>query len=215
MSVLKKGYNTVRFCIRDSLFNEKNRKKLINHDFSIIGSDCTAGCICKDLKVQMKSPTRNFYFEAQDYIRFCNNLKYYLSLSLASDNQPTSTSYLTAMCGDLRLFLVHYHSVEQAKIEWERRKIRVNFNSIFFLMNDRNGCTEEDIRAFDELPYENKVCFTHKPYPQYQSTYYISGSENDACLKSLMNYTPKWWIKRYYDQFDFVAWLNEGGCDWN
>lgn len=80
--------------------------------------------------------------------------------------------------------------------------------------NDRNYCTEEDIKAFDELPYDNKVCFTHIRYPQYKSTYYISGSEKDDYLKSVMDYVHQWWIKRYYDQFDFVTWLNNGGSEW-
>ena len=69
-------------------------------------------------------------------------------------------------------------------------------------------------KAFDELPYNNKVCFTHKKYPQYKSTYYIHGSEDEKYLKSMMDYVHQWWIKRYYDQFDFVDWLNQGGCNW-
>ena len=156
----------------------------------------------------MNSPTRNFYFNADDYIKFCQNLKYYLSLSLTDDMENGMHPYLTAMCGDLRLFLVHYDSVQQAKEAWERRKGRVNFDNIFFLMNDRNGCTEKDIKAFDQLPYKNKVCFTHVKYPQYKSTYYIPGSDNLDCVKSMMNYVYQWWVKRYYDNFDFVSWLN-------
>ena len=110
--------------------------------------------------------------------------------------------------------LVHYPSVEQCQKEWIRRRDRVNKKNMFFVMNDRNYCTEEDIKAFDALPYDNKVCFTHVRYPQYKSTYYISGSEKDNYLKSVMNYVHQWWIKRYYDQFDFVTWLNNGGSNW-
>lgn len=77
-------------------------------------------------------------------------------------------------------------------------------------MNDRNFCTEEHIAAFDALPYPNKICFTHVEYPQYKSTFYITGSEDAEYLDSVMNYVHQWWIKRYYDQFDFVKWLNEG-----
>ena len=206
----KDGIKNMRFLLRDTLFNKKNRKALQNKNFSIIGSDCTAGCVCKDLRIKMNSPTRNFYFEANDYIKFCQNLPYYLSLSLSDDSEPSQTEYLTAMCGDIRLFLVHYDSVQQAKEEWERRKGRVNLNNLFFLMNDRNNCSEETIKAFDELPYPNKICFTHQKYPQYKSAYYIPGSEDSEYLESLMTYIHPWWIKRYYDYFDFVSWLNHG-----
>ena len=207
-SALKEKYKNLRFEARDFLINRPNRKRLMNHSFSIIGSDCTAACVCKDLKMRMNSPTRNFYFNAGDYIKFCKNLRYYLTLSLTDDPDNGKYPYLTAMCGDLRLFLVHYDSVQQAKDAWERRKGRVNFDNIFFLMNDRNGCTEEDIKAFDGLPYKNKVCFTHVKYPQYKSTYFIPGSEDGEYVQSMMNYIHQWWIKRYYDYFDFVSWLN-------
>ena len=206
MSKIKEAYKEFRFAVRDVLYNNGNRKKLENHGFSIICSDCTAGCICKDLKEQMRSPTRNFYFNADGYIKFCQNLEYYLSLPLTDDTELVETQYLTAMCGDVRLFLVHY----EAKEEWERRKERVNYDNIFFLMNDRNFCTEEHIAEFDALPYPNKICFTHVKYPQYKSTFYITGSEDDDYLESVMDYVHQWWIRRYYDQFDFVKWLNEG-----
>ena len=210
MSKIKEAYKEFRFQIRDLLLNDGERKRLENHEFSIICSDCPAGCVCKDLNEQMRSPTRNFYFNADDYIKFCQNLEYYLSQALTEDTDPPETEYLTAMCDDVRLFLVHYDTVWQAQEEWERRKGRVNFDNIFFLMNDRNFCTEGHIAAFDELPYPNKVCFTHKEYPQYKSTFYITGSEDDEYLESVTNYVHQWWIKRYYDQFDFVKWLNEG-----
>lgn len=61
-----------------------------------------------------------------------------------------------ASLGDLKMFLVHYSSVEQCREEWNRRRERVNRENMFFVMNDRNYCTEEEIKAFDELPYNNK-----------------------------------------------------------
>lgn len=216
MSV-KALYKEIRFTLRDLIYNSRCRKKLLNNDFSLITCDCTGGCVAKDLKVRMNSPTRNFYFNADDYIKFCKNLDYYLSLTpepYAGDYSGGGSEYLMASLGDLKMFLVLYPSVEQCQKEWIRRRDRVNKKNMFFVMNDRNYCTEEDIKAFDALPYDNKVCFTHVRYPQYKSTYYISGSEKDNYLKSVMNYVHQWWIKRYYDQFDFVTWLNNGGSNW-
>lgn len=201
----------IRFYFRDLLINRRNRKRLKNHDFSIICSDCTAGCVCKDLKVRMNSPTRNFYFNADDFIKFCENLDYYLSLSPCpynGDYKENGTQYTMASLGDLKMFLVHYSSVEQAREEWDRRKIRVNQENIFFVMNDRNYCDKTYIQAFNNLPYKNKVCFTHIPYDEFECTYYITGSEKEDYLESLMVFIKQWWIKRYYDQFDWVSWLN-------
>lgn len=74
-------YKEIRFTLRDLIYNSRCRKKLLNNDFSLITCDCTGGCVAKDLKVRMNSPTRNFYFNADDYIKFCKNLDYYLSLT--------------------------------------------------------------------------------------------------------------------------------------
>lgn len=61
MSV-KALYKEIRFTLRDLIYNSRCRKKLLNNDFSLITCDCTGGCVAKDLKVRMNSPTRNFYF---------------------------------------------------------------------------------------------------------------------------------------------------------
>lgn len=77
---IKSVYKQIRFCVRDILHNKNQRNNLQNSNFSLITSDCTGGCVAKDLKVRMNSPTRNFYFNADDYIKFCKNLDYYLAL---------------------------------------------------------------------------------------------------------------------------------------
>lgn len=79
MSV-KSFIRNMRFSARDFLYNRKQRKILMNKEFSLITSDCIGGCVAKDLKVRMNSPTRNFYFNADDYIKFILNLDYYLAL---------------------------------------------------------------------------------------------------------------------------------------
>ena len=77
---LKELYKAIRYQIRDLVWNREQRNRLTNSNFSLITSDCTGGCVAKDLKVRMNSPTRNFYFNADDYIKFCKNLDYYLAL---------------------------------------------------------------------------------------------------------------------------------------
>mgnify|MGYP000581222312 FL=1 len=68
----------------------------------------------------MNSPTRNFYFNADDYIKFCKNLDYYLTLQpelYTGNYSGEGSEYLMASLGDLKMFLVHYLSVEQCRDE--------------------------------------------------------------------------------------------------
>lgn len=118
--------------------------------------------------------------------------------------------YPIASLGDLTLHLVHYKTVEEAEASWIRRVPRIDGEHMFLLMNDRNDCTYEDLQHFEALPYENKVVFTHREYPELKSAFYLPGSENDDFVKPTMNFMRQFGIYRYYDQFDFVHWFNTG-----
>ena len=55
---------------------------------------------------------------------------------------------------------MHYSTEKQAREKWNRRIKRINWEHILYKFNDQNGCTEEDIKHFVELPYKHKLCFT-------------------------------------------------------
>ena len=78
------------------------------------------------------------------------------------------------------------------------------------MFNDCAGCTDEDLKEFDELPYKNKIAFVHKEKPEIASTYYIKGFENEESVGILSRYLNNHTGKRYYDDFDYVKWFNSG-----
>ena len=81
-------------------------------------------------------------------------------------------------------------------------------NNLFVVFTDRDGCTYEDLKEFDNLSIKNKIVFTHKPYEKIKSAFYIKGFENRDSVGMCFNYmNNKKWIK-YYNQFDFVSWFN-------
>lgn len=79
------------------------------------------------------------------------------------------------------------------------------------MMTDKNGCTYEDMLAFDRLPYENKVIFTHIPYPEIKSSFYIKGFEDQNEVGILSDFKPGFWRRRWIDDFDYVSFLNGEG----
>ena len=63
----------------------------------------------------------------------------------------------------------------------------------------------------EALPIKNKVFFVNHPvdtdvFPHF---YYIKGFENQIGLGNIMTYMNTKG-QRYYDQYDFVKWFNEG-----
>ena len=76
------------------------------------------------------------------------------------------------------------------------------------LFTDRDGCTEEDLLKFDQLPFEHKKVFVNHPRPDLKSAVYIHGFEDESSVGMCMSYQKGLSYKRYYDQFDYVGWFN-------
>ena len=105
---------------------------------------------------------------------------------------------------------MHYKTEEEAKNAWTRRKERINWDNLYIIFTDRSQCTEKDLNDFDRLPYSHKVVFTHVPHPELKSAFYIKGYEKDDKVPVLSAFEDENRpVKRIYDQFDFVGWLND------
>ena len=186
------------------------RARLMNHDFSIISSSCNGGVLTSDLGVRFNSPTVNLSMPPGDFLKLVSDLPFWLSCEL-KEAQDKDTPYPVGLLnGELRIDFIHYKSFQEAKDKWERRKTRVHYENLFFMMTDRDGCTEEQIRKFDALPFANKVIFTSRQYPELKSAVWCSefaGQDEVPVLTLYRNLRGE----RLYDRyFDFVQWLNSG-----
>ncbi len=107
-------------------------QRLRSGNVTILSMNCTGGILYHDLGLRFLSPTINLYMEAEDFIRFCENLPDYLALNhLEECRDPavlSGRSYPVACLGDIKLFLVHYASVELA--EKNGTKGKKGFNGI-------------------------------------------------------------------------------------
>lgn len=145
----------------------------------------------------------------KDYIRFLRNLQFYLNCELNFIEEP-DIDYPIGVLGDVKIKFAHYATKEDAREKWIERSKRINFDNLFIMFTDRGGCTYQDLCNFDTLPYKNKVVFTHRPYPEFKSAYYIKGWEDDECVGPLFEYVNHFSLKKYYDSFDYVNWFNQG-----
>lgn len=202
-----KFYNTIAKRNR-AVINFLNRRQLKNRDFSIISSNCNGPLILHDLNLKFLTPTVNLFFFAEDFIKFIENLNYYLEQEIISIEKQ-DYHYPVGKLGDIEVHFVHYKDIEDAKEKWKERCKRLNYKNLYIMMTDRDGCTEEIIQRFDNLPYKNKVLFTHKEYKQYTSTFYIKGFENQSSVGDLYQF-QNLLGKKYYDNFDYVKWFNNG-----
>lgn len=189
------------------IYKEIKRLRLKNRTASIISANCNGTFIYHDMKLRFLSPTINLSFDMNDFVKFAGNLKYYLSLPLTEIDDPRF-DFPCGMLGDIEIRFNHYKSFDEAFKKWKARKERLNLDNIYIIGSDRDGCSYDTIKKFEGLPFKNKVIFTHKPYPEFSSAYYIKGFENEECVGVLSDFTNRFFVRRYLDSFDYVTFLN-------
>lgn len=194
--------------LRQKIIMPPKIRKLKNKDFTVIASNCNGGVLCSDLGVGFNSPTVNVWFYPDDYLRMVSNLREYMAYELIEVSDDTVPYPVGELKGNVRIYFQHYHSFEEAKAAWNRRKARMNYDNVFLMFTDRNGCTEEQLKRFDRLPYKNKIVFTCKPHPELKSCIWCQEYENQDEVPILTLYR-NWRGERLYDRyFDFVRWFN-------
>ena len=169
-----------------------------------------------DMEIAFRSPFVNLFIRASDYVRMLTDLQGYLNEELhfvkETDEIYGDITYPTAYLRDVKIYFMHYDSEEDARDAWNRRTLRINWDDLFIMFTDRSGCTQKDLVDFDNLPYRNKVVFTHVPHPEIKSAVYIRGYENEEKVGVLSDFeNNEYRVKRIYDQFDMVGWLNKNG----
>ena len=190
-----------RFFINRSL-----QRKLTNQGMTVISANCVGAFILHDLHQPFNSPFVNLYLSPQDFLRYLQNMDFYRTQPLTF--VQTEKSYPVGKLADLEIHFMHYHSEQEANEKWQLRMSRMNLDNLFIMMTDRDGVTEKDIQLFDQLPFKNKVIFTHKPYPAFKSACYIKGFEKQNQVGHIFEFSG-WNGKKYYDQFDYVKWFNQ------
>ena len=205
MNPFQKLKSAVNKCQRFSI-NRSLQLKLTNQGMTVISANCVGAFILHDLHQPFNSPFVNLYLSPQDFLRYLQNMDFYLTQALTF--VQTEKSYPVGKLADLEIHFMHYHSEQEANEKWQLRTSRMNFDNLFIMMTDRDGVTEKDIQLFDQLPFKNKVIFTHKPYPAFKSAYYIKGFEKQNQVGDIFEFSG-WNGKKYYDQFDYVKWFNQ------
>ena len=117
-------------------------------------------------------------------------------------------TYPVGKLGDIPIHFLHYNNFAEAKVKWDRRKIRINFGSLYFILVERDGCTLEDIEKFDNLCFENKLVLTAGVYPAFKSTFQLQSYKSSLEVGDCTSFVARRLGFRHMYQFDFIGWLN-------
>lgn len=189
------------------IYKEIKRLKLKNRDATIISSNCNGGFIYYDMRLPFLTPTINLSFDMNDYVRLLENLRWYMEQPI----MPCIDERFDFPCGmlaDIEIRFNHYKTFEEAVEEWEKRKKRINWDNLYVMAIDGDNCSEESLQRFDALPFNHKVIFTHCHRPDIKSAFYLKGFEDQPGVGVALHFKKQYWIRRYLDDFDYVAFLN-------
>lgn len=170
MNGLKETYYTCKRRILSRIV--KSQLDLSN--ISLIAMNCIGGVVYHDCKQKFLSPTVNLYFYPSEFIKFVNNLEYYLSLT---PRVEMGKNYPIGFLDDIKIFFMHYNTPEEALSKWEERKTRINKDRVFVIMVERDGFTDEDFENFKRINYP-KLLFTKTEKYLFDDSLYISKFKN-------------------------------------
>lgn len=210
-NILKKVWNSIMFLPREIHYGQM-RKKLTNHNFSIIASDCFGSFAYHNLKERFNSPTINLFISTDDFICFVKNLREYLASELKEikdDTKQYPVGEITYSGKAVRIDFMHYHSFEEAKEKWNERKQRVNYANIFIVQTIAGELKREMVDAFSALPYKNKLLITREndfgcdcnvTHPIFSKANYKPGE--------FLKFKTIFSCKRHMDDIDYVEFFN-------
>ena len=119
------------------LFDWKRYISLVKRPISILSDDCWGGYLYHKLYLPFSSPCINISWPKEDYIKFAQDVFYYLDQPLEMEREGELRKNLYPIgrigSGDKKIHMdfVHAACFQDAKKLWDRRKERVNRDRIF------------------------------------------------------------------------------------
>ncbi|MGN1298841.1 MAG: DUF1919 domain-containing protein [Candidatus Scatovivens sp.] len=178
---------------------EKQKSIFVRKDISLISQNCIGGIIYHDMNMKFLSPTINLYFDSKDFIKFVNNIDYYLSKDMIFLN----TQIVTGIIEDIKIYFLHYSTKEEAIEKWNERKKRIINNKIFIIQTDRDGFDEEDFENFKNIKYPKALITRNKDWEKYDFVIYLDKYKNE---KTIPDTIPK---REFYKNDKIIKLINQ------
>lgn len=179
----------------------------VNKDVSIFCNNCIGAFVAHDFRLPFNSPTVNLMIPPSDFIEYISHIDKYTGADIKEID--SDKNWPIALLGErIHIHLIHYSSVNEAAKAWFRREKRINREHCYYILVETDGCTYEDLKNFDSLPYKHKVALTHKHYPDIKCAFKIKGYESVCAVTSSYRFHPIFPF-REYDQFNWLKFLKQ------
>jgi uncharacterized protein (DUF1919 family) len=146
--------------------------------FTVISNNCWGAHVYQRLGIPYATPFIGLFMPPADYLELIGHFDELVGAELTFVRESHSASVnawrererlsypIGLLGGRAEIDFQHYHSEEEARAAWTRRRRRINPDPTrrFFKFDDREGATPAHIAAFAALELRHKVCFTARRY---------------------------------------------------
>lgn len=184
-------------------------EKLQNVSFTIFSNNCLGGVFYHDAGKRFTSPLINTALDGEDFIRFLENPRHYLTHDMEFVSWP-GHNYPIARIDDIEVRFVHYRTNEEAEKKFRERAERIDWENLFIIATNHDGLGKPELlERFDKLPYKNKIMYVSQEYPQYDWAVLVPQFKNRFQVRIMTNFAS-FNGKRYYETaFNLVDWILE------
>jgi uncharacterized protein (DUF1919 family) len=191
----------------------KMRRRLKNTDFSFLVPNCLGGILLHDLGLRFQTPTINLMMTQTDYLEFTIHLCDYLAgefqfIDGIDKNYPSALLHAQGV-KPITIHFTHYSTAAQAEEKWRERANRINYDNLFFFIEERDGITRRDFERLAELPARGIVAFTCNEYKDLPYTVYLPKYHAHGEVGNILKQRYIDGSREYERYFDFVKWFNE------
>lgn len=135
-----------------------------NSRLSIIASSCWGGIVYHYLGLPFLSPFINVSIDEADFLKLMSDFKSYMEMEPEfqgwRSNIQEGKVFPYFNLGDITILFPHDDDPDVVLANWNRRKERINYDNLFFMMGTRE---KENLRKFEMQPPIHKCCFTSFP----------------------------------------------------
>ena len=153
--------------LRLPFFDFQRYAKIIENPVTILSDDCWGGYVYHNLGLPFSTPLINILFKREEYAKFILDPIFYLNteLTMVREGNIREGIYPVGQLGDknrnIKLELVHNSDFNNAKIQWDRRKKRIDPENMFLKMGLEISEKNKDLYldSFSKAPVRNKILF--------------------------------------------------------
>lgn len=158
----------LRSCVfKLPFFDFEKYIKLRKSNISILSNSCIGGKIYNKLALETLSPTKNMYCLGEDFVKFCNNIEYYVRQEMIPIQNDEITGgtigledfFQKGKIDDVTWTFNHNIYAKDAIKQWNEHVKKINLDNIAIIMIILN---DSDLALFNTIKFEKKIGVYYK-----------------------------------------------------